>query len=76
MICTFFIIKTILSAKLIPMKRILPALAVLTFFNCLNAQKIFSSDINNFWTAYDSIQKIKAIKEKLKIYFLTKKLMD
>lgn len=56
------------------MKRILPALAVLTFFNCLNAQKIISSDINNFWTAYDSIQKNKSNQgEILENLFLNKK---
>lgn len=56
------------------MKRILPALAVLTFFNCSNAQKIISTDIDNFWTAYDSIQKNKNHKsEILESLFLNKK---
>lgn len=56
------------------MKRILPALVIVAFFNCSKAQKIISTDINNFWTAYDSIQKNKnnqgEILEKL---FLNKK---
>lgn len=56
------------------MKRILPALAVLAFFNCSNAQKIISTDINNFWNAYDSIQKNKNHKsEILESLFLGKK---
>lgn len=39
------------------MKKIISTLIILTFFNITNAQKIFTSDISNFWTAYDSIQK-------------------
>ncbi|MGE8555462.1 MAG: hypothetical protein ACN6OB_16200 [Chryseobacterium jejuense] len=56
------------------MKRILPALVLLTFFNYSNAQKIISTDINNFWLAYDSIQKNKSHKsEILETLFLNKK---
>ncbi|WP_336960333.1 hypothetical protein [Chryseobacterium contaminans] len=56
------------------MKRILPALAVLTFLNWSNAQKIISSDINNFWIAYDSIQKNKSNQsEIIENVFLNKK---
>ncbi|WP_347217329.1 Ig-like domain-containing protein [Chryseobacterium sp.] len=56
------------------MKRILPVLAALTFFNCSNAQKIITTDISNFWTAYDSIQKNKNHKsEILETLFLNKK---
>ncbi|MBP2617819.1 hypothetical protein [Chryseobacterium jejuense] len=56
------------------MKRILPVLAVLTFFNYSNAQKIISTDINNFWMAYDSIQKNKSNEsEILETLFLNKK---
>lgn len=38
------------------MKSILSTLVVLTFLNSANAQKIHTSDIANFWTAYDSLQ--------------------
>lgn len=56
------------------MKRILPVIAMVTFFNCSNAQKIITSDINNFWTAYDSIQKNKNNPgEILETLFLNKK---
>lgn len=56
------------------MKNILSTLIILTFFNCTNAQKIFKSDINNFWIAYDSIQKEKnSKKEILENLFLNKK---
>ncbi|KPE49082.1 Ig-like domain-containing protein [Chryseobacterium indologenes] len=56
------------------MKRILPAFAFLTFFNYSNAQKIFNTDINNFWIAYDSIQKNKKDKnEIIENLFLNKK---
>ena len=39
------------------MKRTLVAFFVLAFFNSSYAQKIITSDIANFWMAYDSIQK-------------------
>ncbi|WP_160139638.1 Ig-like domain-containing protein [Chryseobacterium sp. c4a] len=56
------------------MKRILPAFAFLTIFNCSNAQKIISTDINNFWMAYDSIQKNNKNKsEVIERLFLDKK---
>lgn len=46
----------------------------MTFFNNTNAQKIFTSDINNFWIAYDSIQRAENNKnEILEILFLNKK---
>lgn len=55
-------------------KRILPTLTVFAFFNYSNAQKIISTDIHNFWTAYDSIQKNKDHKsEILEDLFLSKK---
>lgn len=56
------------------MKRILSALAVLAFSNGINAQKIISTDINNFWIAYDSIQKNNKDKsETIDRLFLDKK---
>ena len=56
------------------MKNILSTLIILTFFNNTNAQKIFTSDINNFWIAYDSIQRAENNKnEILEILFLNKK---
>lgn len=56
------------------MKRSILTIIILTFFNYTNAQKIFTSDITNFWTAYDSIQKINTNKsEILENLFLSKK---
>ena len=56
------------------MRKIILTLIILTFFNNVNAQKIFTSDINNFWTAYDSIQKVNNNKsEILESLFLSKK---
>jgi hypothetical protein len=56
------------------MKRTLSALVLLTFFNYSDAQKIVTTDINNFWIAYDSIQKNKGNKsEILDNLFLNKK---
>ncbi|STC92536.1 hypothetical protein [Chryseobacterium carnipullorum] len=56
------------------MRKIVSALIILTFLNQANAQKIFTSDINNFWTAYDSIQKVENNKnEILENLFLSKK---
>lgn len=56
------------------MRKIISTLIILTFFNNANAQKIFTSDINNFWTAYDSIQKVNSNKsEILESLFLSKK---
>ncbi|WET49758.1 Ig-like domain-containing protein [Chryseobacterium indologenes] len=55
-------------------ERTLSALTVFTFFNFSSAQKIISTDIDNFWTAYDSIQKNKNNKsEILETLFLNKK---
>lgn len=55
-------------------KHILPALAVLAFSNYSNAQKIINTDIENFWTAYDSIQKNKEDKnEIIETLFLNRK---
>ncbi|MDR2236841.1 MAG: Ig-like domain-containing protein [Chryseobacterium sp.] len=39
------------------MKNIVSALVVLIGFQYSDAQKIFNTDITNFWTAYDSIRK-------------------
>lgn len=56
------------------MKKIISTLIILTFFNLSNAQKIFTSDINNFWSAYDSIQKTKKNQsEVIENLFLSKK---
>ena len=56
------------------MRKVISTLIILTFFNITNAQKIFTSDINNFWTAYDSIQKVNSNKnEILENLFLNKK---
>jgi hypothetical protein len=56
------------------MKKIILTLIILTFLNHANAQKIFTSDISNFWTAYDSIQKVENNKnEILENLFLNKK---
>lgn len=56
------------------MKRILSTITVLTFFTFSNAQKIISTDIQNFWIAYDSIQKNKEnSSEILDNLFLNKK---
>ncbi|MEC5158853.1 hypothetical protein [Chryseobacterium sp. MP_3.2] len=56
------------------MKKIISTLIILTFFNYANAQKIFTSDINNFWSAYDSIQKVKNNQsEIIENLFLSKK---
>lgn len=55
------------------MKKIISTLIILTYFNNTNAQEIFTSDINNFWTAYDSIQKENSNKsEILESLFLSK----
>ena len=56
------------------MKKIISTLIILTFLNQANAQKIFTYDITNFWTAYDSIQKVNNNKsEILENLFLSKK---
>jgi hypothetical protein len=56
------------------MKKNILTLIILTFLNQSNAQKIFTSDITNFWTAYDSIQKVENNKnEILETLFLNKK---
>lgn len=56
------------------MRKIISTLIILTFLNQANAQKIFTSDITNFWTAYDSIQKVENNKnEILENLFLSKK---
>ena len=56
------------------MRKIISTLIILTFLNQASAQKIFTSDINNFWTAYDSIQKVENSKsEILENLFLSKK---
>ncbi|RZK37725.1 MAG: hypothetical protein EOO90_24480 [Pedobacter sp.] len=56
------------------MKNILLTLIILTFFKVSNAQKIFTSDINNFWVAYDSIQSAENNKKQiLEHLFLNKK---
>lgn len=56
------------------MRKIISTLIILTFFNNADAQKIFTSDINNFWTAYDSIRKVNSNKsEILESLFLSKK---
>ncbi len=57
------------------MKNILLILIILTFFNFTNAQKVYTSDINNFWIVYDSIQKAEnnSKKELIENLFLNKK---
>lgn len=56
------------------MRKIITTLIILTFLNQANAQKVFTSDITNFWTAYDSIQKVNNHKsEILEALFLSKK---
>ncbi len=63
-----------LSNLIQQMKKIISTLIILTFFNYTNAQKIFTSDINNFWAAYDSIQKENSNRnEILENLFLSKK---
>lgn len=56
------------------MKKNISILIILAFFNYTNAQKIFTSDINKFWAAYDSIQKVNSNKsEIIENLFLSKK---
>jgi hypothetical protein len=56
------------------MRNILPTVIILAFFNTTKAQKIFTSDIDNFWTAYDHIRKAENNKKEiLETYFLNKK---
>lgn len=56
------------------MKSILSTIAFLSLINNLNAQQIHTSDIDHFWMAYDSIQKIKSGKrEIINTLFLNKK---
>ena len=56
------------------MKRILPAIFMLALSNNAGAQKIYTSDITNFWLAYDSIQKTDNNKTQvLENLFLNKK---
>lgn len=56
------------------MKRIATSIFILAFANTVNAQKIYTSDITNFWAAYDSIQKTNTNKvQVLENLFLSKK---
>ncbi|MFL9843726.1 Ig-like domain-containing protein [Flavobacterium rhizosphaerae] len=56
------------------MKSIASIVIILTFFNTVSAQKIITSDIDNFWLAYDSLRKAENGKsEILEALFLNKK---
>ncbi|MBB6370118.1 hypothetical protein [Chryseobacterium shigense] len=56
------------------MRIILSTAIMLAFFNTTKAQKIFTSDIDNFWIAYDHIRKTENNKKEiLETSFLNKK---